>query len=329
MSAPDGRSPAPEALEAPGPDTSIPDPPISDTPASDTPVSDPWQLLEDASTVLAVHAHPDDESLSSGALLASLAASGTRVVLVTATRGEEGEIVPGALAADESRPLEEIREGEIDAAAAALGIAERHWLGTAPALAPGAAPRRFRDSGMEWVREGLAGPSGTAGPGSFSLRPLTEAVDDLVALLEAVRPDVVIGYDDEGTYGHPDHVRAHHVAVGACTRTGTPLVQIASELPDVPGADPRILERDHPGTEKVVRRAVDSYRTQLTVVEHPADGGKPPADGVEPPADGGGPSADGGGPPTDGIGSVEGIAIRHVGGQDDVVRLRTGLRVQG
>ena len=249
--------------------------------------TDPWQLLDGASSVLAVHAHPDDESLSTGALLAALAAAGTRVVLVTATRGEEGEVVPGAVADGDERPLEEIREQEIDAAAAALGILERHWLGTSPALAPGAAPRRYRDSGMTWVRVGLAGPSPDAGPDSFSLAPLDRAVDDLVALVEQERPDVLIGYDDEGTYGHPDHVRAHHLAVAASERTGVPLVQIASGI-DAPGA----VVREHPGVAAAVGTAVDSYRTQLTLVG-PVEGG---------------------------------FAIRHVGGQDDVVALRTGLR---
>lgn len=262
------------------------------------PVPDPWRLLDTAATVLAVHAHPDDESLSTGPLLASLAGTGTRVVLVTATRGEEGEIVPGSLDAAESRPLEEVREAEITDAASALGIAERHWLGTAPALCPGTAPRRYRDSGMQWVREGLAGPSDSAGADSFSLRPLEDAVDDLVALLETVRPEVVIGYDDEGTYGHPDHVRAHHVAVGACARAGIPLVEIASVLPDGSGTGSapaaRIIERAHPETAEAVLRAVDCYRTQLTVIDEVAGG----------------------------------IAIRHVGGQDDVVPLHTGLHVR-
>lgn len=255
------------------------------------PVPDPWHLLEDAATVLAVHAHPDDESLSTGALLASLTSAGTRVVLVTATRGEEGEVVPGAVDAGETRPLEDVREEEIAAATAALGITERHWLGTAPALAPGAAPRRYRDSGMRWVREGLAGPSDSAGPDSFSLRPLEDAVDDLVALIAAVRPDVVIGYDDEGTYGHPDHVRAHHLAVEACARAGTPLLEIASALPDGDRPTAGIAVREHPGTAETVLAAASSYRTQLTVL------GEVPG----------------------------GIAIRHVGGQDDVVALRTGL----
>lgn len=287
--APQPSGPQPSSQRSSGPQ-----PPSPELSSPELSISEPWRLLDDASTVLAVHAHPDDESLSTGALLASLTAAGTRVVLVTATRGEEGEIVPGSLGADESRPLEEIREAEITAATAALGIAERHWLGTAPALAPGAAPRRYRDSGMQWVSEGLAGPSESAGPDSFSRRPLEDAVEDLAALLEAVRPDVVIGYDDEGTYGHPDHVRAHHVTVGACARTGIPLVQVASNLPtvEVPAAHLRV--REHSGVNEAVRAAVDSYRTQLTVLGEVRDG----------------------------------IAIRHVGGQDDVVPLRTGLHAR-
>lgn len=265
------------------------------------PTVDPWELLDTARLVLAVHAHPDDESLSTGALLASLVATGTRVVLVTATRGEEGEVVTGAVPADDPRPLEEIREHEIEAATRALGISERHWLGTAPALAPGVSPRRYRDSGMQWVREGLAGPSETAGADSFSHRPIDDAVEDLAALVTQLQPDAVIGYDDAGTYGHPDHVRAHHVTAGACARTGTPMLEIASEVPADPslgyGADSTsddhgFFWREQPASAEAVRRAIDAYRTQLTVV------GDAPG----------------------------GIAIRHVGGQEDVVVLRTGLR---
>lgn len=253
--------------------------------------TDPWTLLDGASTVVAVHAHPDDESLSTGALLTALVDAGTRVVLVTATRGEEGEMVPGAVSPDDPRPLEQIRETEIDGATAVLGIAERHWLGTSPALAPGEPPRRYRDSGMQWVREGLAGPSPTADADSFSLRPLEQPVADLVALLEHVRPDAVIGYDDEGTYGHPDHVRAHHVAAAACAEAGIALVEVAGAGDE--DADRGFSWRDHPGTGDRVLRAADCYRTQLTVVG-PVPGG---------------------------------VAIRHVGGQDDVVALRTGLRL--
>lgn len=254
---------------------------------------DPWQLLEDASTVLVVHAHPDDESLSTGALLAALSTSDIRIELVTATRGEEGEVVPGAIAADEDRPLELVREREIDAAVAHLGLAARHLLGTPPALAPGASPRRYRDSGMEWIREGLAGPSPSAGPNSFTHRPLQDATDDLVALIEHMRPDVVIGYDDEGTYGHPDHVRAHHITAAACARTATVRLEVSSAPQGSISTSSGFSWREHPGTAQAVHAAADSYRTQLTVLGTDA----------------------------------EGIRIRHVGGQDDVVALRTGLRV--
>lgn len=253
--------------------------------------ADPWDLLETAHTVLVAHAHPDDESLATGALLATLARAGTRVVLVTATRGEEGEVVPGSIPEGEDRPLDEIRAHEIDAACAHLGITERHMLGEPPALAPGAEPRRYRDSGMRWVREGLAGPAETARPESFTRRPLQEATDDLVALVEQVRPDVLLGYDDAGSYGHPDHVQAHHVTVAAAERSGVPMVQFASE-PD----DTAFVWRDLPGVADQVESALRCYRTQLTVLGR------------------------------DGAGTGEAVLIRHVGGQDDRIAMRSGLR---
>lgn len=259
-------------------------------------IRDPWQLLEGAGRVLAVHAHPDDESLSTGALLASLASDGTRVELVTATQGEEGEVVDGAVAAADLRTLEEIRTEEIDAATAALGIARRHLLGTAPALADGAPPRSYRDSGMQWVREGLAGPSESAGPTSFTHRPRAEAVADLVALIEQLRPEVVIGYDDEGTYGHPDHVHAHHVTVAACEATGTALIEVASD-PEATGFSWREQRHSLPA----VREALQAYRTQLTVLGHEEAGLEHPGR----------------------------ILIRHVGGQEGAIDMRTGLRVRG
>lgn len=261
--------------------------------------TDPWALLYAARTVLVVHAHPDDETLSTGALLADLAARGTRVVLLTATRGEEGEIVPGAVDPADPRPLAEIRDDEVAAATSALGIPERHQLGTAPALAAGAAPRIYRDSGMRWIREGLAGPAVSSGEDAFTRRPEEDAVADLLALLDHVRPEVVIGYDDDGTYGHPDHVHAHRVTAAACARAGLPMLEIAS------GEEPSAADegaagfswREHPGVAASVRRAAEAYRTQFTVL-----GEDPSGDGT--------------------------LRIRHVGGQDDAVRMLTGLRVR-
>lgn len=249
--------------------------------------TDPWDLLDGARSVLVVHAHPDDESLATGSLLATLSRAGTRVVLVTATRGEEGEVVPGSIPEGDDRPLDVIRADEIDGACTHLGITERHLLGESPALADGAEPRRYRDSGMRWVRKGLAGPAETAGPESFTRRSPEEAVDDLVALIEQVQPDVLLGYDDAGSYGHPDHVRAHHLTVAAAERTGVPMVQFASE-PD----DPAFGWRDLPGVADQVEQALGCYRTQLSVLGR--DG--------------------------------EDVVIRHVGGQDDRIAMRSGLR---
>lgn len=281
----------------------------------ETHTSSPWDLLHRAGTVLTVHAHPDDESLATGALLADCAARGIRTVLLTATRGEEGEVVPGAVAADDPRTLDEVRAQEIDRAAAALGIAERHLLGIAPALAADAEPRVYRDSGMSWVREGLAGPSPEAGPDCFSRRPLEQAADDLVALISHVRPDVVLSYDDAGSYGHPDHVRAHQVTAAACARTALPMLEVASgEAPpsergpsergpdqkgeNAPGA--AFDWRSAPDTVDVVAEALDAYRTQVTVLGRVVV----ERDGEQ----------------------VPGVRVRHVGGQADQILMRTGLR---
>lgn len=264
-----------------------------------SPAEDPWAVADRARTVLAVHAHPDDESLATGALLRGLADAGARTLLVTATRGEEGEVVAGAVPADDARPLEEIRAEEIDAACRELGVQQRWMLGQSPALAAGAQTRRYADSGMQWVRPGLAGPAPDASPESLTSREPDLAVADLLALIADARPDVLISYDDAGTYGHPDHVRVHHVVAEASRRTGIPFLEVASE-----DGDPRFAWREQPGTAAAVRAALEHYRTQLTVL--------PPRSANE------GGASEGGAAP---------IEIRHVGGQDDVVALRTGLRL--
>lgn len=224
--------------------------------------ADPWALLHAARTVLAVHAHPDDETLSTGPLLADLAARGTRVVLVTATRGEEGEVVAGAVDPADARSLDEIRAEEIAAATAALGIDERHLLGTAPALAADAEPRRYRDSGMRWIREGLAGPSETAGEDSLTRRGVEEEAADLAALIAHTGADLLVTYDDEGTYGHPDHVRTHHLTRAAAAATGTTMLEVSAHG----------TERALPDTAAAVTTALDAYRTQLTVLGADAEG---------------------------------------------------------
>jgi LmbE family N-acetylglucosaminyl deacetylase len=145
-------------------------------------------------TLLLVHAHPDDEAVSTGGVMIRAHEAGHRVVLVTATRGEEGEIYNMDEA--ESRPrLAEIRTEELRRAGQLLGVDRQEFLG-------------YRDSGM-------AGVPSNQDPASFHMAPLREAAERLAALMREERPEVVVTYSSDGTYGHPDHVRSHHVTVAA------------------------------------------------------------------------------------------------------------------
>jgi N-acetyl-1-D-myo-inositol-2-amino-2-deoxy-alpha-D-glucopyranoside deacetylase len=217
-------------------------------------------LLDAAGSVLLVHAHPDDETLSTGALIAELAARGISVWLVTATRGERGEIVPGSAAGlPGAGPLSRLREAELDGAARALGIARRCWLGQPPACAAGTDPHRYLDSGMRWIRPGLAGPATDVDPRGFAAAPLDEIVADLHAVLGTVAPDLVISYGPDGGYGHPDHVRAHEAARTACHQLGLRFAEIVPE----PRSDAEWFDLDaHLGA---VTAALHQHASQLTV----------------------------------------------------------------
>jgi N-acetyl-1-D-myo-inositol-2-amino-2-deoxy-alpha-D-glucopyranoside deacetylase len=148
--------------------------------------------------MLLVHAHPDDETIGTGATMAKYAADGAAVTLVTCTLGEEGEIlVPDLehLAADRDDGLGEHRIGELAEAMRILGVADHRFLG---------GPGRFRDSGMMGV------PSNDRAD-SFWRADLLEAASFLVPVIRETRPHVVVTYDDFGGYGHPDHIQAHRV----------------------------------------------------------------------------------------------------------------------
>jgi N-acetyl-1-D-myo-inositol-2-amino-2-deoxy-alpha-D-glucopyranoside deacetylase len=165
--------------------------------------------------LLLVHAHPDDESIGTGATMARYAAEGARVTLVTCTLGELGEIIPPGLAnlaAGAGDQLGGYRIGELDAACAALGVTDHRFLGGVG---------RWRDSGMIGTPE-------NADPRCFWRADVDEAALDLVAVIREVRPQVMVTYDDDGFYGHPDHIQAHRVAWRAFQLAADPTVTLAS-----------------------------------------------------------------------------------------------------
>ncbi|WP_407550097.1 N-acetyl-1-D-myo-inositol-2-amino-2-deoxy-alpha-D-glucopyranoside deacetylase [Streptomyces sp. Pv4-95] len=153
-----------------------------------------------ARRLLLVHAHPDDESINNGVTMAKYAAEGALVTLVTCTRGEEGEVIPPELAhltPDRDDTLGPHRVGELAAAMTALGVTDHRFLG---------GPGRYRDSGM------MGAPQNDR-HNAFWRAELDEAAAHLVAVIREVRPQVLVTYDPNGGYGHPDHIQAHRVAM--------------------------------------------------------------------------------------------------------------------
>ncbi|TME34985.1 MAG: GlcNAc-PI de-N-acetylase [Chloroflexi bacterium] len=144
-------------------------------------------------TLLAVHAHPDDECIGTGGILARYAAEGVRTVLVTCTDGAVGEISDPSLATPEN--LVEVRARELDESVRILRVSRLVKLG-------------YRDSGM-------AGTADNAHPDSFQQALFDDALERVVRVVRQERPQVLVTYDERGGYGHPDHIRAHQVAVAA------------------------------------------------------------------------------------------------------------------
>ena len=155
-------------------------------------------------SLLLVHAHPDDESIGTGATMAKYAAEGVPVTLVTCTLGELGEIIPPDLRHLFPDELGQHRIVELDRACAALGVTDHRFLGGAG---------RWRDSGMMGLPD-------NDDPRCFWQANVDEAAAVLAEVIREVRADVIVTYDANGFYGHPDHIQAHRVCVRAFQRAG-------------------------------------------------------------------------------------------------------------
>jgi N-acetyl-1-D-myo-inositol-2-amino-2-deoxy-alpha-D-glucopyranoside deacetylase len=156
-----------------------------------------------AKRLLLVHAHPDDETINNGVTMAKYAALGAQVTLVTCTRGEEGEVLVNELAnlaSDKDDKLGEHREMELKDAMDELGIKDFRFLG--------APSKKWRDSGM-------MGTPANDRDDVFWQADLDEASIELVKIILEIKPQVLITYDEFGGYGHPDHIKAHRVAMRA------------------------------------------------------------------------------------------------------------------
>lgn len=157
-------------------------------------------------TLVSLHAHPDDECIATGGVIAQAAAAGRRVVLVVATGGEVGEVAEGFL--DHGETLAERRVRETEAAAEILGIARIEWLG-------------YRDSGMVETDDNHH-------DGSFWQADVEEAAARVAAILREEDAEVLTVYDENGNYGHPDHIQVHRVGARAGELAGTPRVYEAT-----------------------------------------------------------------------------------------------------
>jgi mycothiol conjugate amidase Mca len=152
-------------------------------------------------TVMLVHAHPDDECLSTGGILARYASEGVRTVLLIATGGEEGEIVVPELDTPENHAnLRAIRDAELACSAGHLAVGVLERLG-------------YRDSGMD-------GTEANQHPDSFHMADKALATAHLVALVRRYRPQVLVSYDERGGYGHPDHIACHQITLAAWDAAG-------------------------------------------------------------------------------------------------------------
>jgi mycothiol S-conjugate amidase len=203
----------------------------------------PFDVAGNPLCLVSVHAHPDDEASKGAGTVARYAAEGIRAALVCCTGGEEGEILNPAADTPEVRAnLQAVREAELRASVDAIGYAHLYLLG-------------YRDSGMPDTEA-------NARPDNFANAPLDEAIERLVRIIRAERPQVIITYaEDRKWYPHPDHIRVHEISLPAFDAAGDPAQYPDSGPPWTPsklyytGFSRRRIEAQH---EEFLRRGEES-----------------------------------------------------------------------
>ena len=212
--------------------------------------------LERGERVLFVHAHPDDETISTGATIATLIDHGSVVTVLTCTRGELGEVIPADIRQLEgSNRLAAHRTRELAAAMGILGVRDHRFLGSADARWGARKPRIYTDSGMRW---GAAGAEATDSipEGSLCAAELGEVAADIAAVIESTGPTAVVSYDANGGYGHPDHIRAHDAAKRAAEVMNVPFFAIVEDG-EIAIDGSAVIQRK--------RAALVAYRSQVVV----------------------------------------------------------------
>ncbi|HCG55791.1 MULTISPECIES: PIG-L family deacetylase [Brevibacterium] len=237
--------------------------------------------------VLFVHAHPDDETITTGGTIAALVGEGAQVTVLSATRGEAGEVIPADLKGLEGNRtgLARVRESEVAEAMAALGVREHLFLG--------GDAHTFEDSGMEWGADGHAVAASTMPANALCAAELSTVARYIAAVIDNIRPHAVITYASNGGYGHPDHVRVHEATVvavdAAAWRIGRLLfVDVPAEaaretfdadqpgfaesgfspaqtIPTKPPVSEIVVAQDISSVLGAKRAALAAHRTQVTV----------------------------------------------------------------
>lgn len=218
----------------------------------------------DSRQVLFVHAHPDDEAITTGGTIATLVDAGIGVTVLTCTRGERGEVVPAELAhlEGDGAQLGEHRVGELAEAMRVLGVEDHRYLGEQSARLADLPPRRYLDSGMVWGESGQPEPVQDLDSMALCSAPTEEVAADIAAVIAAVQPVAVVSYDADGGYGHPDHIKAHLAARRAADVMAVPFFAIESQAATPASTSHQV------DVSAVYQRKMDAlraHRTQLTV----------------------------------------------------------------